>query len=222
MEEFRIKSFNEFHDVIDHKTSGVLYRGQSNGDWELIPKAGRHPFNRKNDKVTFDYFKRNAIPFLKNKPNNNWDWLTVAQHYGVPTRLLDWTTNPMVAAFFAVADDNDSDAAIFRFHHKEIVLSENIDPFMFKKVAVYRPSAYSERVIRQKGYFTIHPDPNVSFVKSPPKGMLEKIVIEKKYRKTMKAELRHYGFTHFEIFGDIEGLASYINWRLLNREDFDK
>ncbi len=47
-------------------------------------------------------FKRKAVPFLNDKPKNDFEWLFIMQHHGVPTRLIDWTTNAMVALYFAI------------------------------------------------------------------------------------------------------------------------
>ena len=45
--------------------------------------------------------------------DDHFGWLFLAQHYGVPTRLLDWTENPLVAAYFAVLDHPDDDGCIW-------------------------------------------------------------------------------------------------------------
>jgi hypothetical protein len=167
----------------------TIYRGQSNADWELVPKAGREPFNQINDKSAIEYFKDNSLPFLDITPENNWEWLAFAQHHGVPTRLLDWTKNPMIAVFFAVAFDEDCDAAVFKFKYNNYALTEKEDPFDFKSVTVYRPRSITKRIIAQQGLFTIHPIPSKSFSKAPAKGTLEKIVIDKEYRKKLNKPL---------------------------------
>jgi hypothetical protein len=102
MKEFKVENFNDLHSLIDINERSTYYRGQASAQWELRPKAGRPPYNQGPDKGGFIFFKRNAVKYLPIVPNNEWDWLALAQHYGVPTRLLDWSRNPLIAAFFAV------------------------------------------------------------------------------------------------------------------------
>ncbi|GGH04293.1 hypothetical protein GCM10011416_24210 [Polaribacter pacificus] len=218
MKEYRIKTFSDLHKLLDSSERLTIYRGQSNADWELVPKAGREPFNKVNDKYAIEYFKDNSLPFLDITPENDWEWLAFAQHHGVPTRLLDWTKNPMIAMFFAVAVDEDCDAAVYKFKYENYALTEKKAPFDFKIVTVYKPRSITKRIIAQQGLFTIHPNPSKSFSKAPAKGTLEKIIIDKDYRKKLKFELHRYGYNHFSVFQDLQGLSEYIEWRWMNRE----
>jgi hypothetical protein len=80
----------------------VWYRGQSAHDWPLKPSIAREARAAEAEFMLMKRFKQNALRFLENRPITDWDWLFLMQHYGAPTRLLDWTESPLVALYFAV------------------------------------------------------------------------------------------------------------------------
>ncbi len=82
----------------------IWFRGQAAEDWHLEPSLSRK------GKLALELqlikqFKQNANQFLDRSPLVEWEWIFLMQHYGIPTRLLDWTENPLIAVYFAVCED---------------------------------------------------------------------------------------------------------------------
>src|SRR5437764_765572 len=83
------------------------YRGHTNYKWTLTPSVARRREHLENELTMLKRFRQDAGPRLRDRPSDDWEWLFLAQHFGVPTRLLDWTENPLVGLWFAVAQDDD-------------------------------------------------------------------------------------------------------------------
>ena len=58
-------------------------------------------------------FRQNANLLVEQSPKTDFDWLFVMQHYGVPTRLLDWTESPLVGLYFAVTEHPNADGTLW-------------------------------------------------------------------------------------------------------------
>lgn len=118
---------NEFKELLDQVEQFQLsheaswYRGSSDGGHKLVPSLFRHTVKKKIEELSqlesdiTTRFVQRSQPFLDRTLKNDWDKLFLMQHYGVPTRLLDWSENPFVAAYFALSgyERHKKDAAFW-------------------------------------------------------------------------------------------------------------
>ena len=109
--------------------AGQFFRGQSNESWQLLPSLDRLLLKAIGPDATYEafesstigLFKRHASTVLSSLPDDDdfLSWLTLMQHFGAPTRLLDWTESPFVALYFAVVDlDPEVSAALWVLNPK--------------------------------------------------------------------------------------------------------
>ncbi len=123
-----VGSWNQLMDVLHEDAwnkkimrhrSNYLFRGHSKSDYELCAGLSRNGGKQVQlEKHLFRNFLKYARSHLgssENRPNNFWHWIALAQHHGLPTRLLDWTYSPMIAAHFACSnlDHRHCDGAIW-------------------------------------------------------------------------------------------------------------
>lgn len=219
--EVAIKDFAELHKVLCEfrKDKRWLFRGHADAQWKLLPKAGRPPYCDIEDKSVFESWKRRAIEHIRVMPTSDWEWLAIAQHHGLATRLLDWTTNPLNAAYFAVRESREADAVIYAARFKYRVVTDVVHPMEFLGVATYWPSGVVPRITRQGGVFTIHGKPSVP-LEAGPEGLteLKTIVIPHKVRDSLVRELSYYGINAVTLFPDLDGLSAFLNWTIESKE----
>ena len=175
MDEREVSTFTEFHDVIE-ETQGkqkTIYRGLSDVNYELKSSIGRcKPYGKKSHKSMerrmLMLFKESAVPFLPSKPVNDWEWLALAQHYGLPTRLLDWTRNPLVAAYFSVKKESSEPSVIYVLREKKqplVNVETQPSPREVSGTPLrYIPGHVTERIIAQDGLFTFIPKSPVNLI----------------------------------------------------------
>lgn len=219
--EFSVKSFAELHGVLArYAKARWLFRGHSDASWSLLPKVGRPPFAGVKEEPIFSSWKRRAVELLASSPADDWDWLSIAQHHGLATRLLDWTNNPLAAAFFAVEPAHQTDAHVYAFFPKWLVSRERVtNPLEYQGVTMFRPSAVARRISHQSGLFTVHGPPTVPLQEALQEGeRLERIVIAASYREQLQFDLDQYGVSRHSLFPDLDGLSAYVNWYMEHRQ----
>jgi type I restriction-modification system DNA methylase subunit len=220
-----IQDFIDFHRIIERfqasgKGKTIVFRGMADAKWQLIPSVGRlslySMWIEENEKKIFEQFKQQALPYLDFTPRNDWEWLALAQHHGLPTRLLDWTINPLIALYFAVEDESiKSDAIVYVYiddatpidiNHKDFVDPLNIPTD--KVSPCYIPAHLTSRIIAQSGLFTIHQQVSMPFASDS----IHKIIIPKAQRSNLKHQLYRYGIHKGTVYPGLDGLSSHIKW----------
>ncbi|GHU89073.1 hypothetical protein FACS1894155_05250 [Bacteroidia bacterium] len=233
----RFKELNEKKE----KNAELLFRGQGI-DKPLIPKIGRLNLRIETDiikteKLMLEEFRRGILPLTEFKPENNWDLLALAQHHGLPTRLLDWSYSALIALWFAVdrpplKDENgelengvlwilSADVEDFRTD------TTTADPLDNKITKIFRSAVVSRRISAQAGVFTVHKilkdNKMIRFENNKNyKSKLTKLLIKGKDFAKIRKQLSMLGINYATIFPDIDGFCRNLEWRFAKHSDEQK
>ena len=199
-------------DSLYHNSPSAYYRGVSDTEHRLLPTIGRHPHLDGSGLLNLEQqllkeFKRCSPPYLPRLPSSEFEWLLIAQHYGIPTRLLDWTTNPLVALYFAVCSSPDKPGCIYSIHNIEVIdRPTERDPFDIEGPSAVFPTLIDQRVSNQAGLFTIQRNPCQPLTHET----IKTIVIDRALKEDVKCWLRWVGITTSFLFPSLTSLASEL------------
>lgn len=221
---YNLMSLDDIHRFLQgfrpHGGNGWWYRGQADIDWALVPKAGRKERFLPNYRCIgrFRRWCEQAVAYLPNFPDNEWEQLALAQHHGLATWLLDWTTNPLVALYFACSELNDRPGSLYCHIPTLYVKPElhRIENKSFPGVG-FRVRSISTRILNQRGCFTVHLPANeeivcVEYPDFSGKANLVVAHIPADLKKDVVALLDDYGINQATLFPDLDGLSIHINW----------
>lgn len=233
-----IQDFIKFTNQYRDENKIRLYRGQMK-NWALESKLYRlinkHELINdfyKIEKKIFNKFKEQLIRLNQNYSNyTDWEILSIGQHYGLPTRLVDWTTNPLIALWFAF-EEKEIEKIEYRVvwglvvDEMHIADKKNDDLFSNSFLKIFEPNKIDNRIISQQSWFSVQ-NPNILSNNRGGDGLpvfneyqiinemeefefyLARIKIAND-RITILKELDNLGINHSTVYPDLQKLCKNI------------
>jgi hypothetical protein len=237
MESITIKNWDELLKQIqspEYDESSRIFRGVASSEHKLRPKIGRDlacrfNYSKSREKSLYERFKQFAALFRAGRSDNPWEDIAIAQHHGLPTRLLDWTFNPLVAAWFALENRfppvrakeewgsaiqpvSKAPSAVYVTRlPKQVNIERFPDPLGVVGDFSFLPPHATSRIAVQSGVFTVHGKPNEDW----DDGNTTVLLLDFNREDSMNATRRllRFGMHRYALFPDLDGLSDYLRFR---------
>lgn len=190
-----------------------LMRGERKFSREPTAGIFRSDVAQRSEIAIFNEFQRHIPAYSSIDFSNLWHVMALAQHHGLPTRLLDWTSNPLVAIYFACEGKSDSDSAVWIIWGFDDQPPLPSSPANIDQIFHVSPLVISPRIQAQSGEFTAHPnaEPISKFLTANDQILKIRIPMSKRFRMLLQLDLM--GINRRLLFPDLDGLAQYLRWR---------
>ncbi|MDO4170428.1 MAG: FRG domain-containing protein [Lachnospiraceae bacterium] len=246
---YYIHSLGEFIKVIGEIAENEIlwYRGHGDQNWDLIPSVQREPHFGYEQYLANDFYMKASVT-LHEKPDfrNYSAWLSIMRHYGLPTRLLDWSRSPLIAAYFAVEnweELQDVDGCIWILSPSKLNVEEGFENYLYSidshtalqmirpafkkeyvpenkkvidKILACYPIEHDMRIYVQQSAFTLH-NTNRKLSEIPEDGLLKKIIIPGKIKERLAYELDIMGISLSHVYPDAQNIAAELIERSQNK-----
>lgn len=240
-----ITSIKDMIDIINNLASDknfnylLWYRGHSDESWDLLPsvKRGNYAKREVEQYMANDFYMRASVSMKDRPSKDSCGWIAMMQHYGLPTRLLDWSLSPLIALFFATNDYekySDEDGCIWILRPgllnelegfgsyiypmdkytvidmiKPAFNSREINEELTEKIIACYPVEYNMRIYTQQSAFTVH-NSNKKLTSINNADLLMKYIIPAECKKKILDELKICGITLRSVYPDVEHIAQEL------------
>ena len=219
--------------------NNLWFRGQRDAGWDVLPGIWRN-YSDEEERNFTNRFRARAATRHQNVPHYDaWAvWLSLMQHYGLPTRLLDWTRSPLLAVYFSVEDylynnaNPSSDAAIWilnpyqlNVHEGFKLVTPSLEAHMCEEMLLPAFTDRSQenlkflaamgaekdlRIFVQQGCFTIHSNQSPLNTAPGRSKYIHSLRIPSACIRNIADEILVCGLRKGDIFPDLGHLADEL------------
>ncbi len=246
---FKKIQINSFEELIqkftdEYKAGEYVFRGvKDHNNHRLIPSVGRLKSIKGNfdvyEKEILKRFKLRVRSKLQFEPKNDWEWLALAQHHGLPTRLLDWTTSPLVATYFATKPEldfegnllpvNKNGGGIYVYKITQYIDTEGEKGPLNYGAGIFYTPYLTERISGQSGLFSTQPNPQGELNYPGVEKHIHQLTFTSKLSEIIQEKLYQLGIRQSILFPDFDGIAMDIktelvfgDFQLLKADDIER